>query len=701
MESGRMCVLAWVVALWSGVGVSGVEGAAGPRMTDAELFAALDLDGGGLAAVKAATEAEDWAGARAALAGYMRSRERPRWFFDGRKRPAPATQPNRKLVAEADRYARNELVSVGVWHAFGEDIDWTANPTANHYLEWTWQLSRHHFWRTLGRAYGETGDEEYARAFVRQMRDWVHDNPVPRNKADQGPGSRWRTIEAGIRVSQSWPEAFYRFLTSPSFTDDDLCLMVKSFAEHARYLREFPTRGNWLMMEADGLYHVGALFPEFREAAAWRRVAMQRLYDELVNQVYPDGAQYELSTNYHLVTLDNARWALELARLNDYAVPADYVDRMEGMYTFNLYMARPDWRLPDLNDGYEHDVRPSMRDAVRYFPKREDFRWVATGGREGRRPAQTSYAFEYAGFLVMRSGWDPRARWGLLEVGPFGAAHQHEDKLNLLLYAYGRPLLIEAGNYAYDTSQWRRYVLSSYAHNVILIDGLGQHRRGGDRREYVVRESLPHKWRSTESFDYAAGTYGNVACERYGKGNVLPARWSRHVLFVKDGASNPDARRGYWLVVDGLEPTDDATHVYEAMFHLDGDAAKMDASTGRVDTTKDGAANLAIVPADGIPVQVRVVKGQETPHVQRWVRDGGLSDYRMRAVPTAIYRQERAGPTAFIYVFYPTPAGADAADIRVEAVRIDPRGTSTVRVTIDGAVDTLSVGVKPGLVRER
>ena len=77
----------------------------------------------------------------------------------------------------------------------------------------------------------------------------------------------------------------------------------------------------------------------------------------------------------------------------------------------------------------------------------------------------------------MRSGWERDARYLLLDVGPFGYGHQHEDKLNLLLHAYGRLLLAEGGNYAYDSSEMRRYVLSTRAHNTIRVDGHDQNRR--------------------------------------------------------------------------------------------------------------------------------------------------------------------------------------------------------------------------------
>jgi hypothetical protein len=74
----------------------------------------------------------------------------------------------------------------------------------------------------------------------------------------------------------------------------------------------------------------------------------------------------------------------------------------------------------------------------------------------------------------MRSGWERDAIFLGFEAGPFGYGHQHEDKLGVVIFAYGKDLLVEGGSYAYDASKWRRYVLSSAAHNVILVDGQGQ-----------------------------------------------------------------------------------------------------------------------------------------------------------------------------------------------------------------------------------
>jgi len=673
--------------------------ARGPRMTDAEFLAALDLTLPALAAVRRAVDRGDPAAAKRAFVQHLKARTQPKWHFDWRAKPAPNKRPAKPNVAQADRYARNELVSVGVWHDFGSDIDWSANPMPNQYREWTWQLSRHSFWPKLGQAYWDTGDEKYARTFVFQMNDWVKDNPVPLDRAANHTGSRWRTIEAGIRMGHTWFKAFAYFLSSPSFGHEDVVTMVKSFVEHAEYLMKFRTHGNWLTMEANGLYHVGAMFPEFKRAQTWRDTAIERLYKDLDIQVYPDGAQYELSTGYHQVALLNFLGPLQIGRLNGYAIPPDYLAKLERMYHYNLYAAMPDGCLPGLNDAGRHDVRGRLKEGFGYFPKRADFQWLATRGKQGTRPAHDSYAFRHAGHLVMRSGWALDDRYMLFDVGPFGAGHQHEDKLSFVIYAYGAYLVVDPGIYPYDSSQWRQYVLGSYAHNVIHVDGKYQHRRGTSKQgTYIVTKPLPHVWQTTKAFDYAAGSYGKLPGETFGKKREKVVTHTRHVLFVKTGAkTSGDAVPGdYWLVVDVLEPSNDKPHGYEAMFHLDVKDVCVDEQTQRVVSRQDDAANIAIVPAGGAGLSVEVVRGQEKPFVQGWMPAGG---YRVRPIPTPVFKRTSAGVAHFVYVFYPLQKGASVPVKAVEPTALS-RDSAAVRVTFrDGGEDVLHVGPAVGVER--
>jgi len=581
------------------------------------------------------------------LATYFRNRTRPIYQLT-----KPSTPPD---TAAAERALRHQFSSIGIPHTFGPRIDWNFDKTSepglapNH--EWTWQLNRHAEWLALSRAYRDTGDEKYAREFVAQMTAWVRDCPMPETSGNV-PRSAWRTIETGIRAAQVWPDLWFRFVRSPSLSDEALLVFLGAYIDHARHLMAFHSTGNWLAMEGNGLFHAGVLFPEFKDAPAWRQTAAQWIYAELDNQVYPDGVQFELASGYHHVSLNNFLQVYKIAKLNQAALPADFLQRLEKMYDFDVYGATPARRLPGVQDGGYFDVRPALREGAELFPERKDFLWYATDGAQGAPPAHASHAFPYAGYFVQRSGWDADARWLWFDGGPFGYGHQHEDKLQILLEAYGKSFLVDPGNYAYEKSKWRTYFIDSFSHNVVLVDGQPQRRRGAkSRMDYVVKQPLPHVWVTGKDSDYVEATYDEAFGGEVGRG----VQHTRAVLFIK-----PD----FWVMLDRLTAVDGKPHTYEPMFHFDG-AVKADGL--RVVTQNAGEANLTLLARADTDLRVKIVEGQQEP-VQGWLTKTISS---VRPAPVAIY-QTRGGTAHLIYAMAPAPAGAKDPIRAIEPLAGDP-----------------------------
>jgi hypothetical protein len=678
----------------------------GPRLRDTEFFNAMDLSRDDLQGVKVADDAQDWDGAKKAFAGHLRNRQRPLWFSDWRNRSEPQDRDAEVELVRvgdrairnvdldfADRIVANVLTSCRVEQDFGTEINWELDPI--NYKEWTWQLSRHPFWVTLGQAYWKTADEKYARAFVRQLRHWIGHVLVPvaedgnRWKTDAKMGTDqtncWRTIECGIRMGQTWPSAFYYFLSLPSFTDEDVCLMVQSMVEHARHLTLWPRGGNWQTMQANGQYHVGVLFPEFKESQAWCDLAIQSLYAELDEQVYPDGAQIELSSGYHQVSLRNFVMAYAIGHLNNVPIPDDFVTKLERMYHYDLFMAMPNFLMPALNDGGQTDVRTYLRGGFKFFPDRTDFLWAASDRQEGTVPDNVSSAFPYAGHFVMRSGWDEQDRYLFFNGGPFGYGHQHEDKLNIMIYARGRVPIVDPGNYPYDSSQWRTYVLSTRAHNTVMVDGMEQDQRGKSREEYVVSEPLPHTWVLQKTHDYVSASYDLG----YGPDRDTTVTHTRSILFVK-----PD----FWIVTDFLSPSDEATHTYEGIFHLDADGAGLVMNGSGVETRNaDGQSNFGIYCIANREFSCEVVSGQEEPTVQGWIPRG--KPYECQPIPTPIFKSAGSGMVAMCYVLYPIEAGERSPVTAVTQISVKadcPHAAIAGRITMQGGGEVVFVQSEKG-----
>ena len=237
----------------------------------------------------------------------------------------------------------------------------------------------------------------------------------------------------------------------------------------------------------------------------------------------------------------------------------------------------------------------------------------------------------------MRSGWDRQARWLCMDGGPFGMGHQHEDKLSVILTAYGKPLLVEGGVYTYDASEWRKYVLSARAHNVVQVDGLEQNRRRKASRPQVVQTPLPAIWESNGCFDHAAARFD----EGWGPEGLREVTHTRHVFFFK-----PE----FFVIVDELEPADNKPLKYEALFHLDAPQATI---AGLQTTTQNPGPNLIIRPFN--VDAVKIVQGQKEPVVQGWLPDRSGDYGAIKPIPTVVYSKTATGKTTMIYVLWPSP----------------------------------------------
>jgi len=582
----------------------------------------------------------------------------------------------------------------GKLYDMGPDLDWSLLPFAtddpDRTREWTWcGLNRMHQWVVLMRAYEVTADEQYAREVIEQMLDWTADCPVP--EGDSGNQSQtWRTIEAGIRMVESWPSAFFTLLHSPHFTPEACCTMLKSMIEHARHLTRWRTGGNWLALECSGMAAVGTAFPELRESREWRETAVATLGAQLAQQVYPDGAQFELSTGYQHVAMASFLEVLRLARRSGVEPPAGYRERLASMYVCDLYMAEPDGRLPDLNDGSRRSVKESLAVGAREVaPDHPTLRWAATDGREGAAPADTSRLFPYAGWMAMRSGWGgPEERYGLLEAGPYGYGHQHEDKLNLIVYGYGREHVSDAGYYDYDASEWRRYVLSTRGHNTLRIDGHDQ-ARAGLRETYVTQDPLRDiEWATGPGLDYGAGMYA----DGYGPDRSIAVTHRRQVVFVK-----PD----YFVVVDTVGGA--GTHEIESLFHLNHEEAETEGTVARSVDPDTSNVVVAAAPVGGL--DLRVIKGQLTPEIQgfipfeRWrpswrTPQAAAPEHGKREVPTLVFRLRAELPAKLVYVIMPYPAGA-TPEVACRLLPVEGAGTVVEVGLPDGKQHTLLIG-EPG-----
>jgi len=406
------------------------------------------------------------------LLAYFRKR-------DGVKHPVERSQKlasrgmeiSEKVRKIADDALRHVFVGQPAYpsHFCGDDIDWATSPVPD--KEWVWQLNRMNFWNAMSKMYWSTGEEKYAEEWCLQVLDWIRKNPH-----DQAHDYAWRSIEAGIR-GHSWTALYQYFIDAPSFTPEVLIAFLNSCYDHASFLMSvYRTGSNWGLMEAEGLAHIAILFPEFKEAVAWRTEAFRRFNNEITKQVYPDGHQRELAISYHLGCIDWFWRTYELARINglDQEFPSSYLEKIERMCEVPLKLSMPDGRRVPFGDAWMGQPGQHKKLYETWADRfgRPDFLYLASDGLKGVAPKETAFALPESGLYSMRSGWDKQAICLVLKCGPDGGGHCQPDNGTFDLYAGGRYLMPDAGSYIYSGDpEGRSWFRQSKIHQTLTIDG--------------------------------------------------------------------------------------------------------------------------------------------------------------------------------------------------------------------------------------
>jgi hypothetical protein len=500
----------------------------------AQAFSYFDLTRPQLARVRSAVARRDWGSAQRGLVAYFEGRSTfPKRPATPRSDPRPATE--QELLRDAD------LVCQGKWRATDETVD--LGPRWNHFAAWRTRggvgLTRTGLRGCLATAYRLTGDEKYARTWDAMLRCFLADMPSPLRSGAMAPdakdvpptmpagiggGSMWASLSIGARMGHGF--AYYTaFKDSPGFTLDTRFAFIVNLAEMAEVLERMKGGGNWEAQNTSALFEFGQEFPELRKARSWIERGFAGAAASCLENTTPDGPLKEATVNYHLLSLNRYLTVLEQAGKVGLKPPQAMRDRVEKMLEYVMAATMPDWQLPMWGDSNPpSDGLSLLARGARYYG-RSDFQWVATKGQAGKRPSVTSVAFPNAGYFIMRTGWDPDARFAMFHNG-HSSAHGHADQNSVVLTAYGEQMIIDPGIYVYGTSEARE-LTATRSHSTATPDGRD-----------TVNDGGPSTFSSGRFADY----YDGVSA---GYSRLPQARHRRRAMLLK-----PETSRSILVMLD-------------------------------------------------------------------------------------------------------------------------------------------------------
>jgi heparinase II/III-like protein len=484
--------------------------------------------------------------------------------------------------------AKIPRLSTGYW-------DWSFQGPDND-REFGYFLNRMHYLKVLYEGYKQSSNEKYIVLFDKILQDWLISNPRPRFYKST---VQWRTLEAALRFLWVFPFCFFGFQSFEKFSDATKLLFLMSVPEHAEYLRKYVVpRGNIRVMILTALGTIGAIWPEFKKSKKWIQISIQHLTPELLNlQVYPDGAQKELTHHYHYVAAINFEHLRLMVIKSGQKVSDEYFKRLQAMWNYYFQVIRPDGYGLLNNDSDRDFVKPRAKKLSKVY-NRADWEYIGSNGDTGDQPKDVSNVFPWAGQLIMRSNWTSDAHWAFFDFGPFGIGHQHKDKLHLSISAYGRDLLVDGGRYRYINDIWRKkYFRASSSHNTIMIDGKGQ-----KAYQKSVKQPIDSQFfEITPEFDYAKGIY-SAGYEGI-KDKIVHQRVVKYY------------RNKFWIVIDTVQC--EKPHKVNILWHFHPNCV-VENENNCVKTQNSEKGNLRITPINETNWDLQLIKGQKKPVIQGW-----------------------------------------------------------------------------------
>ncbi len=549
----------------------------------------INLDYPGLEKVKAAWNSGDVLMAKYELIEYYRNRETPKWNLNPVLGDAWKPSPGVITAQYIDEY--NHIYSGYDISEEDKTINWKYQPTTDN--EFRWGLNRMFTVRHMGAAYEATHDVKWAYEYQAQLIDWIRDNPKPLWKDIMG---QWRTIEASISNHYCLPDSWYFTLYCEEVVTEAKITMIKSVIEHMEYLAAYTGTNNWLIFEGRGMYTLALLHPYFHKSPEWKEIGMGRADAQLQNQFKPDGWHQEGTPNYHMESANSLTSIESIAALNNEQTTMS--ERLRNAYDVENYFTFSGARALPLNDtNYGADYHGLIRgraEVVSSYDTRKgaDYLLTASDYRMGEAPADISKTFNWAGYSVMRDYWGPKNMMVYFEAGPACQGHgkQSRDKLQVLLSAYGRDMLLDGGVYSYESYPLPRYFYTSTAHNVALVDDQDQIRRANGMNDVAENHVSYH----TKDFDYTSGIYD----ETFGELALIPVDQKRKVSFDKNG-----------LIFVTDEFTGEGEHKITQNWNITQCDYKLSATKGTFTGTFDNGTGLMMIPLDGMDMRADIVEG--------------------------------------------------------------------------------------------
>jgi uncharacterized heparinase superfamily protein len=221
--------------------------------------------------------------------------------------------------------------------------------------------------------------------------------------------------------------------------------------------------GNHLIANAKALIFAGLYF-EGKEAKKWYRKGIKILDSQINEQVLSDGGNFELSTMYHVIVLEDLLDLINIFRAYNTHCPKYLEKKALLMMSWLKTMCHPDGEISFFNDS-ALNLTPSVKEIEKY----------------ASRLGLDSLSFEIKSknriHNLVESGYtrvnlkDLVAIIDRAQIGPdYLPAHAHADTLSFELSLFGERVIVNSGTSTYGISRERQRQRGTESHSTVMID---------------------------------------------------------------------------------------------------------------------------------------------------------------------------------------------------------------------------------------
>ncbi len=458
-----------------------------------------------------------------------------------------------------------------------------------------------------------------------------------------------RTLETGERLNR-WVDVVDALLSTDVFDTrlDEFCNIISFMWGDCNYLSTLDiTNGsywwsNWRIVANAGFFKAVEYLPEFLSHDSWREKVeynVEYTFDLLYNSDY---SFTEAGPSY-------AAWCVKLfgdcinaAKMSGNPMSAVFIEKVKYAARNALESYYP--------NGFDTNIGDSnYRDQMYYFESlNETFNHTDNvidsyvSGKNLDSDYLTHY-YNSTNSAYMRNSWNPNEAVYVNFTNNPSDGHYHPDSNQVLMYAYGSPLLVDSGRYSYSsTNSVYNTLRTAASHNTIEADGLTMKKHS----EAAKANALTYK-NTNDTFDFFTSTQNGYSGVEH----------TRNVLFLRSGFS---------VVTDYV--TGSSSRAYRQNWHfMPSSGATVEKNVAK--TSFYNSPNITIASASASSSAIK--SGYHS------------ADYGLIAESDYASFEKSGSTVKFDSVLYPDRAGVHTTVTAEDLAETDP-SKSAVKITIDG-----------------